>query len=434
MWMTILGHAPLALLGVGEQLGQPGDRRHELDAHADERRAAQEQQHPEVCREPGQKRGDRVQQNAEGQHPSPAQQVRQIAAQQTKSSTEQSRQEEQQSAPSLELGIEASVGQRPGHAQLGEGRYYLTERATEIPKIVTRETTIVSRNALVEGVIRPQLTGPSPLLADLQGQELPPVQGYVATGARPRASTVLTSDRGDPLLANWQFGLGRVVAWTSDARPDWAADWPDLSLADGAEPDARALLELAIAAEAAGLAVEGVSKSSGADASASRRSIGLASSTGFSGLYARTGYGVSASMIAGEGTVVWTRENDPSRPAIAPGMGVRFDRLADGSQSVLERILAEKAKQAPGRGANDAATKPPLFTDTPTKVAPAPVQEALGIGSRRPTAGVEPVRVDVRGTGRVLQDRATRGRLNLRLDHASAKLAARDAPDARRSR
>ena len=80
-------------------------------------------------------------------------------------------------------------------------------------------------------------------------------------------------------------------------------------------------------------------------------------------------------LIAGEGTVVWTRENDPSRPAIAPGMGVRFDRLADGSQSVLERILSEKAKQAPQRGGE--ITKQPMFTDTPTRVAPAPVQEAL---------------------------------------------------------
>ncbi|MEO8843765.1 MAG: TIGR02266 family protein [Kofleriaceae bacterium] len=82
-------------------------------------------------------------------------------------------------------------------------------------------------------------------------------------------------------------------------------------------------------------------------------------------------------LIAGEGTVVWTRENDPSRPAIAPGMGVRFDRLADGSQSVLEKILAEKAKQAPQRGANEQQTKPPMFADTPTRVAPAPVQDAL---------------------------------------------------------
>ena len=81
-------------------------------------------------------------------------------------------------------------------------------------------------------------------------------------------------------------------------------------------------------------------------------------------------------LIAGEGTVVWTRENDPTRPAIAPGMGVRFDRLADGSQGILERILAEKAKQAPQRPVTD-TTKPPLFTDTPTRVAPAPMQEAL---------------------------------------------------------
>jgi uncharacterized protein (TIGR02266 family) len=86
-------------------------------------------------------------------------------------------------------------------------------------------------------------------------------------------------------------------------------------------------------------------------------------------------------LIAGEGTVVWTRENDPSRPAIAPGMGVRFDRLGDGSQSVLERILAEKAKQAPQRGPAE-TSKPPLFTDVPTRVAPAPVQDALMGGNR----------------------------------------------------
>jgi uncharacterized protein (TIGR02266 family) len=96
-------------------------------------------------------------------------------------------------------------------------------------------------------------------------------------------------------------------------------------------------------------------------------------------------------LIAGEGTVVWTRENDPSRPAIAPGMGVRFDRLADGSQGILERILTEKAKQAPQRPATD-SSKPPLFTDTPTRVAPAPMQEALlgkdnGRAARREDVG-----------------------------------------------
>jgi len=91
-------------------------------------------------------------------------------------------------------------------------------------------------------------------------------------------------------------------------------------------------------------------------------------------------------LIAGEGTVVWTRENDPSRPAIAPGMGVRFDRLADGSQTVLEKILAEKAKQAPSRSGSETApgqNKPQMFAEVPTKVAPAPIQEALGLRSSR---------------------------------------------------
>jgi hypothetical protein len=37
----------------------------------------------------------------------------------------------------------------------------------------------------------------------------------------------LTTDRGDPLLAHWQYGLGRVVAWTSDVQSAWAGSWLD---------------------------------------------------------------------------------------------------------------------------------------------------------------------------------------------------------------
>src|SRR5512142_490600 len=47
-------------------------------------------------------------------------------------------------------------------------------------------------------------------------------------------------------------------------------------------------------------------------------------------------------LISGEGTVVWTREHDPARVGVAPGMGVRFDKLAPESQAVLEKILAQK--------------------------------------------------------------------------------------------
>jgi uncharacterized membrane protein/Mg-chelatase subunit ChlD len=110
-------------------------------------------------------------------------------------------------------------------AQMGAGRYYFTERSQDIPKITTRETTIATRSALVEGRVLPQVTDTSPILLGLTGNTLPTLAGYVTTEARPRAVTALTSDRGDPILAHWQLGLGRVVAWTSDTGGAWSADW-----------------------------------------------------------------------------------------------------------------------------------------------------------------------------------------------------------------
>lgn len=53
----------------------------------------------------------------------------------------------------------------------------------------------------------------------------------------------------------------------------------------------------------------------------------------------------ASSLIAGEGTVVWIREHDPNRSGVAPGMGVKFDKLQPQSQQVLDKILAEKNKR-----------------------------------------------------------------------------------------
>jgi len=52
-----------------------------------------------------------------------------------------------------------------------------------------------------------------------------------------------------------------------------------------------------------------------------------------------------APLIVGEGTVVWNRSPDPSKPSVAPGMGVRFDKLTPDSQERLEQLLAEKARR-----------------------------------------------------------------------------------------
>ncbi|MEO0682502.1 MAG: TldD/PmbA family protein [Pseudomonadota bacterium] len=75
-----------------------------------------------------------------------------------------------------------------------------------------------------------------------------------------------------------------------------------LRLADPASaPDPAELEALAREAEAAALAVPGVTQAEGAGASWSRRDMHLAASNGFSGGYARTSAALYVSAIAGEG-------------------------------------------------------------------------------------------------------------------------------------
>jgi hypothetical protein len=54
---------------------------------------------------------------------------------------------------------------------------------------------------------------------------LPQLGGYLVTSPKDLAEVLLVSDAGDPLLARWQYGLGRAVAWTSDLRGRWSQDW-----------------------------------------------------------------------------------------------------------------------------------------------------------------------------------------------------------------
>ena len=81
-----------------------------------------------------------------------------------------------------------------------------------------------------------------------------------------------------------------------------AKTYPDLQLLDTTEVSADQLREAALAAEAAALAVKGVTNSSGAGASAGLGGLVLATSHGFEGSYMASRFGNSVSVIAGEGT------------------------------------------------------------------------------------------------------------------------------------
>jgi uncharacterized membrane protein len=110
-------------------------------------------------------------------------------------------------------------------ANLGKGRYYFTEQTRNIPKIIFRELNVALKEAVLQGQVQPHPSAPSPILRGFAPQDVPQLGGYDITTAKDDAVTALVSDQGDPLLAHWQYGLGRVLAWTSDAGPGWAARW-----------------------------------------------------------------------------------------------------------------------------------------------------------------------------------------------------------------
>jgi len=76
----------------------------------------------------------------------------------------------------------------------------------------------------------------------------------------------------------------------------------DLDLCEQGEPEPQELLDRAARAEAAALAVEGVTNSEGAGASWGANRVALATTGGFAGEYRNSLHGVSVSVLAGSGT------------------------------------------------------------------------------------------------------------------------------------
>jgi Mg-chelatase subunit ChlD len=110
-------------------------------------------------------------------------------------------------------------------AESGGGRFYPAEDVLQVPDFFLKETVEAVGEYIVEEPFYPLPGVPSPVLRDLDAAALPPLRGYNGTTPKGAARVVLTTLRGDPLLATWQYGLGRSAAWTSDLKGQWAAAW-----------------------------------------------------------------------------------------------------------------------------------------------------------------------------------------------------------------
>ena len=109
------------------------------------------------------------------------------------------------------------------------GRHYEvnTQAAlAKVPQIFIKEAQTIRRSLIWEGdpfVPTMQSIG----VDTLRGiSSVPPIRGYVVAAEREGLALVtLKGKEGDPILAQWQHGLGKVITFTSDATTRWAGAW-----------------------------------------------------------------------------------------------------------------------------------------------------------------------------------------------------------------
>ncbi|NVB40424.1 VWA domain-containing protein [Pseudenhygromyxa sp. WMMC2535] len=110
-------------------------------------------------------------------------------------------------------------------AERGRGRYFFSKDGTDVPRIFSREAREVKRNALVERALYPRVTKPVQLLRGIDFERAPGLRGIVPVKPKAQSEVILRTHLGDPLLVRARRGLGRVAAFSSDAKPRWAANW-----------------------------------------------------------------------------------------------------------------------------------------------------------------------------------------------------------------
>ena len=123
------------------------------------------------------------------------------------------------------IGSGADMNLLSNIADWGGGRCYFTQDPYSIPQIFAKETITASKSSVIEEPFIPQVVKPTQVLKGIDLDQAPFLLGYISTRPKSTAEVFLVSDRGDPILASWRYGLGKSVAFTSDAKARWAADW-----------------------------------------------------------------------------------------------------------------------------------------------------------------------------------------------------------------
>lgn len=127
----------------------------------------------------------------------------------------------------IAVGDEADVGTMSSVASAGDGTYYRVIDPTLLPRIFLKAVRVVRSPLVREQPFEPVMLSTGSPISEGLGTP-PPLNGVVLTQARtdPTVTYAMATPTGEPLLAHWSAGVGRVGAFTSDAS-HWASPWLD---------------------------------------------------------------------------------------------------------------------------------------------------------------------------------------------------------------
>jgi Ca-activated chloride channel family protein len=111
-------------------------------------------------------------------------------------------------------------------AMWGKGRAYYINTYDRVPQIFIKETELALGKTLQEQPFLPILKKNVEAFKGIDFAKAPRLLGYVVTKPKPTAEVLLTESWTDePLLARWQYGLGKAAIFTSDVKTRWASEW-----------------------------------------------------------------------------------------------------------------------------------------------------------------------------------------------------------------
>lgn len=112
------------------------------------------------------------------------------------------------------------------------GKFYSAKNPRQLPQIFVKESKVVRRPLIVDEAFQPQVYHADSVLLDRDAAAagFPPLGGMILSSPKESPNVLMpliraTDDGNDPVLAHWQYELGKTVAFTSGYWPIWGEDW-----------------------------------------------------------------------------------------------------------------------------------------------------------------------------------------------------------------